>query len=111
MSKGDTDLRDYLVLDKDGSTHPFAHQILPGELWRAARNDQSRIAKSASEATVQPHVSRGGTHLGNYPTADIDDEHINRTLSTMVRGLSYKAGSHLIPADYVIKVGRIPNHG
>lgn len=109
-SKGDTDLRDYLVLDKDGSTHLVARELLFGGLWRSMREGHSRIAKSAAEATMQPHVTRNGIYLGDYPTAEIEDEHINRALSMMVRGLSFRTGRHLIPPDYVIKVGRIPNY-
>lgn len=109
-SKGDTDLRDYLVLDKDGCTHPTTEKNLHGKFKRSVQEGHSRIGKSAARTTVQPNISRGGIYVGDYPTAEIDDAHITSALAIMVRRLSYKAGKHVIPPEYVIWVKRVLNH-
>lgn len=109
-SKGDADLRDYLVLDKDGTTHPVAQQILWGRFRRSVEQGHSRIATYVATATRQPQVTRNGIFLGNELTAAINDRYIIRTLSMLVRGLSLKAGKQRIPPDYAINVRRVRNY-
>jgi hypothetical protein len=69
---GDTDLRDYLVIDKDAGAHPAA-QPLASKIFRSPSRNRSPIGRSAMNYVMEPLITDAGMYLGDFPTAEIND--------------------------------------
>lgn len=101
-------LRDYIVSDIAGSTHPEAAKILQGRVMRAVRRRQSEWAKIASEtASVQQIYTKHGIYLGDAAVGQLPDGRMERVISRIARGLYFHHTRIVIPQDYDVTLYRI----
>jgi hypothetical protein len=101
-------LHDWLVLDWQGSEHQVARERFAGPLWRAISRQQSDLIREiAPKIRVAPQYNTAGLYLGDYPSAPIDGEKLQRAMAFIVRGLTFKSKKERIPDDYTITMDRI----
>jgi hypothetical protein len=106
-SKGEADLRDFIVIDKDGGTHPDAARHAE-KVARSISKGHANIAKAILRATDEPVFTKNGIYLGDYPSADIDSTNMIETLRFIVRGLYYHERSVIMSSDSPVSVLHIP---
>lgn len=108
-SAGESDLRDYVVIDKDGSRHPQALRLLP-LIEKAAVKGFSRIALAVMDAEDKPLITPAGIYLGHFPTTTIDDGPMLRSLEMMVRGLYFLEMKRILPVNCPVEVKRVDRY-
>jgi hypothetical protein len=107
-SKDDDYLRDFLVMDYQGSTNPIAQEIFDTKVMRSVQRNSSAVVRVAmTQARLISHVTTGGLYLGQLPSFDLDQIRIQRIFSYIVRGLYYKVIHTRMPADCAITVRRV----
>jgi hypothetical protein len=101
-SRDDHFLRDYLVVDVQGSESPTAQAIFgSGKLWRSlTRKTSDLLFDVVPAAQLRPFYTDAGNYLGEFPQASIDLQRLERTIFRIVRGLYYDARRVRIPTAY-----------
>lgn len=101
-------LHDWLVLDWQGSDHQVAKQRFAGPLSRAVARKQSDLVREiAPKVRMTAQYNKSGLYLGDFPSAPIDGEKLQREMEFIVRGLTYKMSKERIPNDYSIRMDRV----
>jgi hypothetical protein len=104
----DDALRDYLVLDWQGSEHPVARRIFLGAVSRAVRNNHSKIARGfPAEARLAPVYDAGGLWVGDHYQLALKNREVERALEYIAKGLTFKGTGHRVSDDYVVDSSRI----
>jgi hypothetical protein len=110
-SKDDDYFRDMLVIDIDNSHHPIVQELLKGRVARAARRNQSAVARDIrSKSKIVPFYTMGGVYLGQFRGIPLDPARINRIFARITRGLYYRLYRKPLPVDCVFKVLRVDRY-
>jgi len=104
----DEQLRDMLIMDIENDGHPLIDDREKGRLIRAIGRGQSGFVRQARGKSIyEERRTVGGISLGYANRAYTDPERINKIFSWIVRGLLFKETGERLPADCVIKAGKI----
>jgi HNH endonuclease len=104
-AKDDGYLRDILVTDHQCSEHPVAQSLLEGKVARAAKRNQSQLAKAARKSgRFEPIYTSAGLYLGHGYAVPLEGERVVRVFSLIVRGLYRKLRHERLSDDYLFDV-------
>lgn len=111
-SKVDNLLRDYLVIDEDGSCHPLAAKLMTnGTIERAVQGKHIKILRSFEEGVVLPRVTPAGIIWGAHfgiPLDRQDWEHIAEAVDYISRGLYWVVTGEAMSNDMAVSSRLIP---
>ncbi len=110
-SRNEDYFRDYLTVDKDGSSHPVAQELFNTKVLRSARYGSSQIAREfLNKGKFERILTPNGIFLGTYPTIQIDSQKIIDVLKYIILGLNYTLYNSRLDLSYVHEVKRVYPH-
>lgn len=111
-SKGENDLRDFMVFSKGSFGHPTAMKVLKSAILEATVKGMSKLGKAASEnRSWQPHFTSAGIYLGHELAIPFENpKPMMKSLHYMVRGLYFHEYGVRWPAESPHGVIMIPDY-
>jgi hypothetical protein len=104
-SRMDTYIRDFLIMDIEGSEHPVSKQLF-SKLARSIGRNQSEFARHARQAQLMSRFTPEGLFAGFVYGTQIPNDYIAEGLALMTRGLYYYHTKQVLPKDIGIQVNR-----
>jgi|GEM_PF-6240270 len=96
-----------LACDLFGNESPVAKQIFHEKVLASQRRNSSIVARAAtSTGKLAGFYTQQGIYLGHYPSFPIDGDRVEKTFTTLVRGLYYDARKKRFPGGYQFEVLR-----
>jgi len=106
-SKDDDFLRDFLVVDIQGSQSPVTQTLFSGKVQRSlSRNSSALLRDVIPQLRIAPLYTSAGIYLGDAPQAPFDGERLKQTLGRIVRGLYFDARKMRLPNECSVEVYR-----
>jgi hypothetical protein len=101
----DTYLRDFLIVDIEGSEHPVSKQLFP-KLARSISRNHSKLARHTMGGRLMPRYTPEGLFADFVYGTQLPDKSITKAITTVTRGLYTCYTKNIFPQTVPFEVYR-----